>query len=173
MARSKHPYNAETADTICAYIRKGAFPHMAAEAAGVPAEVFHRWMAQGELQRAREPYRTFAKQVRQAVAQARILTEFEVREKDPRFWLLKGPGREQPGSPGWTRETKPLVIQDRRSINLLASPEWNSLWAIILQALGNFPEARLALADALRQQAPAVIPQQPAALMGRDRNIAE
>jgi hypothetical protein len=88
-------------------------------------------------------------QVRQAKAQARILAEIEVRVNDPRFWLTRGPGREQPGSPGWSKETKPVVIQDNRSLNLLASPEWNSLWATILQALASFPEARAALAQAL------------------------
>jgi len=45
-----------------------------------------------------------------------------------------------------------LVLDQRQQINILATPEWNGLWARILEALAAFPEARLALAQALRGQ---------------------
>jgi hypothetical protein len=161
MARRRFSLTPEVQNSILAYIREGGFPHIAAEAAGVPAEVFHDWIKKGQQRRAREPYRSFATQVRQAIAQIRLLTEIDVRKDDPRFWLLKGPGRETPNNPGWTRETKPLIVQDNRTVNLLASPQWNSLWAIILQALAEFPEARLALAQALKEAgAVSSVPQQ-------------
>jgi hypothetical protein len=158
MPNCRHVITPEITHTICAYIRQGGFPDIAAEAAGIPIEVFQKWLAKGQAKKAREPYRSFASEVRQAIAQCRIMAEMEVRKKDPRFWLLKGPGRETPDRRGWARETTPLVVQDNRTINLLASPQWNSLWATILQALADFPDARIALAQALKetQSAPAI-----------------
>jgi hypothetical protein len=48
--------------SICAFIRKGAFPHVACEAAGVPEEVFLSWLEWGSPRpgkRARKPYSLF------------------------------------------------------------------------------------------------------------------
>ena len=33
---------------ILAYVRAGGFPHVAAEAAGVPRDLFDEWMRKGE-----------------------------------------------------------------------------------------------------------------------------
>jgi len=33
---------------------------------------------------------------------------------------------------------------------MLASPEWNALWCLILKSLASFPDARKALVDAMQ-----------------------
>ena len=60
---------------ICAYIRAGGYAPVAAEAAGVPAAVFHDWMERGTGRGARDPYRTLAERVRHAHAHARCMAE--------------------------------------------------------------------------------------------------
>jgi hypothetical protein len=74
------------------------------------------WGTPASGRRLKEKHATFVDQVRQAKAQAQILAEIEVRVNAPRFWLTRGPGREPPGSPGWSKGTKPVVIQDNRSL---------------------------------------------------------
>src|SRR5262245_38146551 len=112
MPNRRYTITPDTTHSICAYIRQGGFPDVAAEAAGIPVEIFRQWLAKGQATKAREPYRSFASEVRQAIAQGRIMAEMQVQKKDPRFWLLKGPGRETPDRPGWCRETTPLVGSD-------------------------------------------------------------
>lgn len=104
----------------------------------------------GTKRNAKSRFKQFVRKVRQAKAQARLLVEIEVRERDPRFWLTRGPGRETEGNPGWSKEVKPHITKNQQTINLLYSPEWNSLWAHILKVLSAFPEARAALAAELQ-----------------------
>lgn len=134
--------------TLLAAIRAGAFPHVAAEAAGVPQEVFGQWLERGVQPQARDPYRRFAREVRTAAAQARLRVELLVCEKDPKFWLAHGPGRETPTRPGWAAEVKPMTPEPG-AIDYLATPEGEALAARILAALEPFTEARLAVAQAL------------------------
>ena len=63
---------------IVAGIRAGGYPHVAAEAWGVPKETFDDWLKRGVAADAREPYRSFAKEVRQAQAQARLRAEMAI-----------------------------------------------------------------------------------------------
>jgi len=128
---------------ILSYVRAGAYPHIAAEAAGIPAELFGRWL----LKKGKK-WTEFADELRQAAAQARIRAEIEVIQANPRAWLREGPGREMPDSPGWSGIVRP-IIQSVTNVNVLASPEWNQLWSVILSVLGQYPEARAALAEAL------------------------
>ena len=86
---------------IVSFIRAGGYDWLAAAAAGVPPAVFGDWMHRGAT-RPRQPYRHFYQEVEQARAQARLSAEIEARQKDPRYWLSHGPGREAPGAPGWT-----------------------------------------------------------------------
>lgn len=145
------PFDEKKAALIYSWVRQGAYPYAAAEAAGLTKESFDEWMRRGrQKKQGRGRWREFFMGVTAAAAQARILAEIEVRKNDPKFWLKNGPGKEAPQRPGWTKEANPLVINDNRSVNLLASPEWNSLWSTMLEALADFPEARLALAQALR-----------------------
>jgi hypothetical protein len=143
-------FNQTQADTILTYIRSGAYPQVAAEAAGVHRKTFLDWLGQGEKAKAREPYRSFARSVRQAAAMARVKAETDLREKDPRFWLKHGPGRETPEYPGWTGEVKPVDLQDPHALPAVDGPEWNALCSKMLAALEAFPEARLALAEVMK-----------------------
>jgi hypothetical protein len=144
--------NGETRERmILATIRSGCFPRVAAEAWGLPAHVFDRWMRGARRRRPRPPrtIRTFVERVRQALAHARLTAEMEVRKKDPKFWLCHGPGRETKTAPGWTTAAKPASVPDGGSTDVLASPEGNRLCVLILRTLAAFPDARAAVAAAL------------------------
>jgi hypothetical protein len=135
---------------ILAAIRAGAFPRVAAEVAGLPGEVLDHWMQASRRRRGRPPraIRAFLQRVRQAVAHARLTAEWEVRQKDPKFWLCHGPGRETKNAPGWTAVPKPAFAPGG-ALDVLASPEGHRLCALILRALAAFPDARAAVAAAL------------------------
>jgi hypothetical protein len=137
---------------ILAAIRAGGFVDVAAEAYGLPVELFRDWLRRGRLKNASSKYRWFAAAVRQAAAQARLKAEIDVFQSDPRFWLRHGPGRESTKSPGWTTPTKPIYEPDNRLADMLASPEWHALYTCLLRALSPYPEARAAAAVALYKE---------------------
>jgi hypothetical protein len=151
MSNGTNRLTPDIAQTICAYIRQGGFPHIAAEAAGIPVEVFQSWLAKGRSKRAKNPYRSFAAEVRQALAQARVLAEMGTWKASPVIWLLKGQGKDAAGNPGWSRETDPVIVEENDTVNVFASPEWASVLVTIQHALASFPEARVALAQALKE----------------------
>jgi len=144
-------YDPQIAEMILTHIRNGAYPQVAAEAAGVHRRVFLNWIGRGEKPNAREPYRSLARDVRQASASARVQAEIELREKDPRFWLKHGPGRETSAFPGWTGEVRPADLQDPHTLPRLDGPEWNAICHKMIAALEPFPDARLALAEVLKE----------------------
>jgi hypothetical protein len=87
-------------------IRNGAYDHIAAQAAGVHRDTFRNWMERGESDKLEDmEYAEFAQLVMQARADARQIAEGRVWKEKPDTWLLKGPGRERPGEPGWSNET--------------------------------------------------------------------
>jgi transposase-like protein len=133
---------------ICAMIRKGAYPHVAAQAVGVDRATFDRWMSTLTTKRGSRSHRKFAKAVTEAQAFARVTAEMAVFTDAPRQWLKEGPGKERADDPGWSTPAVPISTSTTQ-VNVLASPEWNGLWGVILGALANFPEARLALVEAL------------------------
>ena len=151
MAATAYPLTDEVAAEIVADIERGAFPHVAAEAQGIPADVFNAWMDRGDKKHARPAHRRFAAQVRAAIARARIEVEARVMKKAPLAWLKNGPGRDIPGSPGWAREPKAVPPPAGGNTFNFLSPEWSGLWSRVMAALAEFPEARAALAQALRQ----------------------
>jgi hypothetical protein len=154
MARTSFPYDPLLADRVLSYIRSGGYPLVAAEAAGVPAEVFLQWLKWGEQKRAREPYRGFAQAVRQAIAHGRLIAELAVHEKDPKFWLTHGPGKEKTNNPGWTGEVRPSNEQVSAGQAANSAAEWQVLYTLLMNALTPYPEARLAVAQALREGKP-------------------
>ena len=83
-------------DEICNAIRGGAMDYVAAEASGISQKRFDKLM---------EDYSIFRNNVNQAHAQCRVQLEQDVAKKKPLEWLLKGPGREKPGKPGWAAQT--------------------------------------------------------------------
>jgi hypothetical protein len=150
MPRRALPFDPLLADRVLSYIQSGGYPLVAAEAAGVPRETFLQWVQGGEKKRAREPYRGFARAVRQAVAHGRLLAELAVHDKDPKYWLSHGPGRETAHNPGWTGEVKATGTQLPSEDGDGFERQWQTLYATLLRALTDFPEARLAVAQALR-----------------------
>jgi hypothetical protein len=96
----------EIEQTIIAYTRAGAFASAAAEAAGVPVRTFHEWMARGEGRHPCRPctpkLRAFARNVRQAHAEARVAAEIEVHKERPSYWLAHA-ARTKPDRDGWTK----------------------------------------------------------------------
>ena len=139
---------AEIGQQIVAAIRAGGYPHVAAEAVGVPKEDFDDWLKRGSAKIAWEPYRTFANDVRQAFAQARLLAEVEGYKKDPKAWLIHGPGRESEQQPGWSTSVKPAEAHEQGR-NVLLDAELMALFGTLLEVLRPFPEARRQAAEVL------------------------
>jgi len=138
----------EIRSQILGTIRAGGYPHVAAEAWGMNRETFDDWMRRGEAPGAREPHRSFAREVRLAHAQARLKAELSVFEHEPKIWLIHGPGRETDGSPGWSVSVKPAELS-LAGRNVLCDPELMKLFHAVLQALEPHAEARLDVAQAL------------------------
>ena len=107
MPRQRHQLTPAVQQAILAYVRAGGFPHIAAEAAGVPREVFEHWLERGRGPRAPDKYRALLEGVRQAEAQARLGAEVSALNDKPLDWLRSGPGRETPDRAGWTATVKP------------------------------------------------------------------
>jgi hypothetical protein len=81
---------------MLAAIRAGAMPWVAAEVAGVPADLFQVWMRSLEIELCE-----FREEIRKAAAVARFKAEQRVLNENPLAWLTKGPGKSEPGKPGW------------------------------------------------------------------------
>jgi hypothetical protein len=109
-------------DTIVSYVRVGVFAHVAAVAAGVGVRTFQEWMARGESRHPTRPctpkLKAFAREVRQAQAQARVVAETKVYRDRPAQWL-KYAARTGPEEPGWT-EPKNSIADGHGGDRLLA-----------------------------------------------------
>ncbi|MCC6420963.1 MAG: hypothetical protein IT429_22230 [Gemmataceae bacterium] len=148
MTERRHRLTPQVAQEICAFIRAGGYPKVAAQASGIPPRVFALWLKRGLRKDAREPYRSFAEAVRQAEAQARVGAEMAAYKKDALNWLKGGPGRDQAGSPGWAMPVR-ASEPNEATPNSLSQPEAARLIAVLIEALTPFPEARAAAAAAL------------------------
>lgn len=95
----------ELISNICKYISAGVWDYVAAEAVGVSQTTFYRWLQEGEAEEPDPLKREFWESVMAAKAKARANAELRVHHEKPETWLLKGPGREKAGRPGWTNET--------------------------------------------------------------------
>ncbi|MGL4551515.1 MAG: hypothetical protein ACRC33_10040 [Gemmataceae bacterium] len=140
---------------IVAFIRAGAFPHAAAEAAGIPAAVFDRWLSIGSPL-GRPPgwkrhklYTTLWDAVLQAVAQSRVAAEVEAHRDEAVRWLMSGPGRDRPDAPGWSHPVRPRPAA--AAAGGLNDPALQKLFADLVRVLEPFPEAREAAAKALAE----------------------
>ena len=143
MARARYRLTLALQEKIVAYIRAGGYAHIAAEAAGLPREVFARWLARGESAGAPAIYRAFARAIREAEAQARLQAELNVRCDKPLDWLKAGPGKASADNPGWGNPGKAGVADkiDRAQI-------WSEvlhLFGRCAEQLAGYPDARAAL----------------------------
>jgi hypothetical protein len=84
-------------------IRAGAYPYVAAEACGLDRRTYYRYMQEGYAVGDGDPdlFDQFREAVRQAQAEARATAEIRVKLDKPDVWLMRGPGRERGGAPGW------------------------------------------------------------------------
>lgn len=137
-------------EQIAGAIRAGGYPYIAAEAFGVPKEMFDDWLERGNRKNAWEPWRTFAREVRKAAAHARLFAEIEGYKKNPKLWLVNGPGRESEQRPGWSVSGKPVEI-NVETINILEFPVVLELFQTVIKVLAPFPEARAAVALAMEE----------------------
>jgi transposase-like protein len=104
MAGRSKKLTAELITEICDYIRQGSYDYVACERVGISQSTFYLWLQQAEAEDADPPLLEFSESVEQARAEARTNAEMRVLQEQPATWLLKGPGREKPGRPGWTNE---------------------------------------------------------------------
>jgi hypothetical protein len=149
MSTRRYQLTAELQTTICGYILSGGYPHVAAEAAGIPREVFDGWMRRARARAPTKKYRLFYEAIVQARGQVRLAAEAKALTKDPLAWLKCGPGKETPDAPGWTNPPRAQVDGDPEAVNLLMRRETQDLMATLLRILEPFPEVRTRVAEAL------------------------
>ena len=123
---------------VLSSIRAGAYPHAAAEAWGVPAQSIGDLLQQGETAGEDAP---LVAEVRQAHAMARTVAETKLFAKDPKLWLMHGPGRETADAPGWTANVKPAEPGPPAANNAWLEPTLLRFLADLLDVLTSFPEA--------------------------------
>ena len=91
-------------DTVVSFVHSGATFAAAARAAGISPRTLRDWLERGEdRHRVREStpkLRRFARRVRQAQGEARVLAENRVFEQNPRAWL-SATARSTPDDEGW------------------------------------------------------------------------
>jgi hypothetical protein len=146
MARQRYRLTVALQEKIAAFIRAGGFAHVAAEAAGLPREVFARWLERGEQPGAPANYRTFARAIREAEAQARLQAELNVRSDKPLDWLKAGPGKASADNPGWSNPCK------SGSTTTAEKKDRAQVWGEVMHLFGRcaeqlaaYPDARAAL----------------------------
>ena len=145
MSVERYYLTAQFQRDLCAFIRAGAYPHVAAEALGIPYRVFTHWLRRGNARDGPQTLRDLADAVRRAAAEARVTAEHEVRKDDALDWLKFGLGKERPGRPGWSNPApaNPETTADKPGT---MDPRLRKMLPNLLDALGPFSEARLALA---------------------------
>lgn len=101
-----------------AMIRMGAYDYVAAQACGIRPSTFYRTMQRG-LEAPRSVYGKFVKAVEEAKAVARTAAEMEVKRIDPKFWLERGPAKND-----WGREVDVNIdLQGRIALALGGNDE--------------------------------------------------
>jgi hypothetical protein len=148
MKHRKTKLTTELESTILSWIRAGGYPHVAAVAAGVPESLWRQWQ---ERAKTRNPYKRFFAKIAQAHATARLKAETAMLDEDARFWLKHGPGRESPGNPGWANMVSPMFTPASETSNVFLSGEFLHFMATLRAALAPYPEAMMALSNALEQ----------------------
>jgi hypothetical protein len=136
---------------IVSYIRAGSFPQVAAEAAGLPGELFETWMERGKQPDAPLPFRNFRQAIRKAQAEVRLTVEIELRKSKPLDWLRHGPGKPGDLGDGWTQPARAAPRGDPlEDVDLLTLPQMQQVIAAILDVLAPHPELCEAVAQSLR-----------------------
>jgi hypothetical protein len=158
--REKHAGGRETLLTpelqqrTISYIRAGAFDWVAAEANGVGRFIFWEWIKRGEdthsVRPPTEQYAQFAQAVREARAEARLSAEVEVKRGEPLSWLMKGPGRDRSGEPGWASPSDTHQVEAAQSSGPTWA-QWAALRTQLLAILLKYPDVHQAAAQVFQQ----------------------
>jgi transposase-like protein len=151
-AHRKTKLTPEVQQKIVDAILEGAYDWVAARAVGINQDTFYYWLQRGEA--GESPYSEFSEAVGHARAEARRGAEAAVRKSDPLSWLMKGPGRERPGEPGWASPS------DTRQMEAVQGSgptwaQWAALQAQLLAILLKYPDVHQAAAQAFQQVASA------------------
>lgn len=134
-----HRWNPAIAEKIYAFVRAGCFPHVAAQAAGLPLDVFKRWFSSGNSRQSH--FHVFRLKLLEAQAQARVAAEIETYRQQPEVWLRHGPGKETTDSPGWSNPVKAIIHNSSQSLNVLLTPELAGIFGSVFQLLAPYPDA--------------------------------
>lgn len=151
MTRSRYRLTPALQRRICSFIVSGSYPHVAAEAEGIPRAIFDDWLDRGRVRRAPKKYREFYDAVIIARAQVRLSAEAKTLSKDPLAWLKCGPGKEGADGPGWSNPVKGAVPSSDEAAKLLLNREVQELFKTLLTLLEPHPEVRASLAAALME----------------------
>jgi len=114
---------AERQDRLVAFIRAGAFDHVAAQAVGISPRTFREWLARGEGRGSRPAtpkLRALADQVRAAKAESRLSAEVRVYREQPAYWLSRV-ARSVEGAEGWT---EPVPSPGERPLREKRLQDW-------------------------------------------------
>lgn len=101
------------AEAIIKDVTEGGYPNQVARQHGIPSSTWYEWLKRGRGGllangvKAPQPLIDFIEAVDRAAAQALNVASMEVYKENKLAWLLKGPGRERPGQPGWADRTMP------------------------------------------------------------------
>lgn len=163
---SRYKLTAQIQKAICSFIRAGAYPQRAAQAAGIPPEVFADWVRQGNVKKPNPLYRDFAQAIAEAKAQAQITAETRVFQGEKGHegalaWLRHGPGKESADDPGWTSPVKQLPRQTGTQVSIFNDPVGLSFIAKLRQLLSGHPELLQAVAQALADTTAPALPALP------------
>lgn len=126
---------------IAAGIRAGGFGHVAAQAFRVSHKSYRRWRKLGRSNESDEPFRSFARDIDEALGQGRLCAEMKVFNALPRIWLEHGPGRETVDNPGWTVAVKPSARIHGEG-NALMTRSTMELMEELMKSLTPYPDAR-------------------------------
>ncbi|MBX9677547.1 MAG: hypothetical protein K2X38_02205 [Gemmataceae bacterium] len=128
-------------EQIAAGVRAGGYPHVVAQAWGVPKATFEGWMGKGV--KGNGMCVLLAKTMGVAHAQARLRAEMTISREDSRIWLEHGPARDQPGNPGWSSSAR---LAPSAEPSLFAHVPMVALIRDAVGQLGEHPEARQIIA---------------------------
>jgi len=87
-----HKVTADDYHEFLERIRLGCYDYIAAQSLGICPETLYRWIRQGREAES-GIYRQFYLDVMEAQGEARRLAELQVFAGDPKFWLVRGPGK--------------------------------------------------------------------------------
>lgn len=145
MSTPEKPTSTLTAQ-IRKYIIAGGYPHIAAEANGVPKVVFERWLKEGRKEDASEEFKEFTNAITQAEAEARLVAETQAFKKDPLVWLKAGPGK-----PGWSQSSASANAKAEAMGAKQVRQEMQETISQLLSVLKDYPELRLELSEKLTE----------------------